>query len=69
MPHPDDKKVAATHTRILEDGESMRIRSDVGTDLTVAIVDSAPGFQCGFTDEPRALGPLAQQDGDVLAAT
>ena len=52
MPHPDDKKVAAAHARILEDGESMRIRSDVGTDLTVAIVDSAPGFQCGFTDEP-----------------
>ncbi|MBA0051126.1 hypothetical protein E0L36_09540 [Streptomyces sp. AJS327] len=52
LPEEADKARAQEGARLLARSSVMRVASAAGTDLTVSLARSHPGFQCGFTDDP-----------------
>jgi 2,5-dihydroxypyridine 5,6-dioxygenase len=52
MPGPDDTERVETAVALLKRSSVMRVSSPAGTDLTVDVVESHPGYQKGFVDRP-----------------
>jgi 2,5-dihydroxypyridine 5,6-dioxygenase len=52
MPTEQDKVEAQAAAQRIRESSTMTITSPAGTHLTAGLLDSHPGFQCGFTDDP-----------------
>ncbi|WP_037578117.1 hypothetical protein [Phaeacidiphilus oryzae] len=53
LPDPGDRERAEGAARLLKRSREMTVSSAAGTELTVSLADSHPGFQCGYADTPR----------------
>ncbi len=52
LPAAEDTERVESAKALVAASTVMRVSSDAGTDLTVDLVDSHPGFQKGFVDKP-----------------
>lgn len=52
MPSVDDTDRVESAAALIKSSSVMKVASEAGTDLTVDLVDSHPGFQKGFVDRP-----------------
>lgn len=52
LPSVDDTERVESAKALVAASKVMKVTSDAGTDLTVDLVDSHPGFQKGFVDKP-----------------
>lgn len=82
LPTPDDKRRALVAVELMKQSSTLRVTSSAGTDLSADLVDSHPGYQCGYADDagrwdhwpstmvlcwPRTSnGTIVLQAGDVV---